>query len=356
MCKKTLILFSSGDVGGAEKSLSRLANVGEKKEYFLGSLSGGGDLFTIHKKKLKKFGYQRNSLLSIIIGCYKAIRFSNQNKINNIYVCGFKACSIIRIFSFFIKTPKIIHAIRWNPISQNITDKFFRIFERFFISRTCRWICNSKSAKKTLSTFCGIPEDRIIVIYNGLEVKKPFIKNTSKEKIVLTLSNFAPRKGIVEYLNVIERVINVDGSIKFIIAGRDDMRGKVQKEIKRKKLESFINTPGFVNNTSGLLESSKLLVLPSLLPEGCPTSILEGMAFGKPAIGYNIEGLNELIINNRTGFLIKKYNQENMAESILGLINNVSLIEKFGHNAYQEVKNNFSLKKMLRKHREVFYS
>ena len=79
-----------------------------------------------------------------------------------------------------------------------------------------------------------------------------------KEKIVLTLSNFAPRKGIIEYLNVIEKVINVDSSIKFIIAGRDDMRGKVQKEIKRKKLESFVNTPGFVNNTSCLLKSSKL--------------------------------------------------------------------------------------------------
>ena len=37
------------------------------------------------------------------------------------------------------------------------------------------------------------------------------------------------------------------------------------------------------------------MVMPSLLPEGCPTSILEGMSFGKPAIGYNIEGLRELI-------------------------------------------------------------
>ena len=31
------------------------------------------------------------------------------------------------------------------------------------------------------------------------------------------------------------------------------------------------------------------------------------MAFGKPAIGYNIEGLKELIKNNKTGYIIKKY-------------------------------------------------
>ena len=168
------------------------------------------------------------------------------------------------------------------------------------------------------------------------------------------MANFAPRKGIIEYLDVIERVIKKNKNVKFIIAGRDDMNGLVQKEIKKKELEKYVETPGFVKTTSDLIKISKFMVMPSILPEGCPTSIIEGMAFGKPAIGYNIEGLKELIKNNKTGYIIKKYDKNNMADCILKLLNDNKLIEKLGYNAYNEIRKNFSLSKMLKKHREVF--
>ena len=91
------------------------------------------------------------------------------------------------------------------------------------------------------------------------------------------------------------------------------------------------------------------MVMPSILPEGCPTSIIEGMAFGKPAIGYNIEGLKELIKNNKTGYIIKKYDKNNMADCILKLLNDNELIEKFGYNAYNEdQEKNFPLVKCLK--------
>ena len=48
--KRTLILFSSSEIGGAEKTLSRLANHGEKHEFYLGSLKGKGELLKQNKK------------------------------------------------------------------------------------------------------------------------------------------------------------------------------------------------------------------------------------------------------------------------------------------------------------------
>ena len=75
------------------------------------------------------------------------------------------------------------------------------------------------------------------------------------------------------------------------------------------------------------------------------------MSFGKPVIGYDINGLNELIINNKTGFLIPLNDQASMTSCIIELLSSSELIEKFGINGYNTVKNNFSLNKMLRKHR-----
>ena len=63
--------------------------------------------------------------------------------------------------------------------------------------------------------------------------------------------------------------------------------------------EILIFAPGFILNTETLFQNSKIMVLPSLLPEGCPTSILEGMSWGLSIVCYNIKGLNELVLNNK---------------------------------------------------------
>lgn len=352
---KTLILFSSSEIGGAEKSLSRLAQKGKVDEFILGSLIGDGMLLKSkinNELKVNKFGFKKSSSISLIFSCVKAVIFSKKHNIDFIYICGFKACTIIRIFSIFIKIPKIIHAIRWNPKSNNNDDKIFRKLEKFFIFKTSGWICNSKSAKDTLVNSCNIPEEKIISIYNGIDINEKITNDTDNtKKVILTLSNFAPRKGIIEYLNIIEKVIKINQKVTFILAGRDDMNGMIQKRVKEKKLEKFIQIPGFIYNTNEILTKADVVVLPSLLPEGCPTSILEAMSFGKPVIGYNINGLNELVINNETGFLVPLNDQETMASRILELLGRSELIEKFGKNSYNRVIKKFTLNKMLNEHR-----
>ncbi len=352
---KTLILFSSSEIGGAEKSLSRLALKGEHNEFILGSLSGDGVLLQSKiniKSKVYKFGFKKPSFIKLILSSIRALIFSKKHSVDFIYICGFKACTIIRIISILINTPKIIHAIRWNPKSNNKDDRIFRKLEKFLIFKTYGWICNSNSAKDTLVISCKIPKERIISIYNGIDIKDKIINdNSNNTKVILTLSNFAPRKGIIEYLNIIEKVVKINKKVIFILAGRDDMNGMVQETIKEKKLENFVQTPGFVHNSDAILKKADLVVLPSLLPEGCPTSILEAMSFGKPVVGYNINGLNELVINNETGLLVPLNDQETMASSILELLSSSELIEKFGKNSYNRVIKKFTLNEMLNKHR-----
>ena len=185
-----------------------MANSGLDNEYYLGSLNGKGELLKQnYKVRILSFGYNKVNKLNFIRSCFNSIKFSREIKADYIYICGFKACTIIRIFSIFFTTPKIIHAIRWNPISNNKDDRIFRVLERFFTYQTYGWICNSRSAKNTLISYCGVPKNRTFCIYNGIEVSKYKKYQAQKKNIVLTLSNFALRKGIVEYLNVIEIVI-----------------------------------------------------------------------------------------------------------------------------------------------------
>ncbi len=358
--KKILILFSSGDIGGAERSLTRMSSKGEVNEFLLGSLVGDGSVLQSKinsNSYINKFGFKKASIIYLILSCIKAIIFSKKENVDILYICGFKACAIIRLFSIFTKTPKIIHAIRWNPISNNLDDKIFRIFEKFFVFKTHGWVCNSKSAVNTLILNCKLPKEKIIFIYNGIEInKKQSSKKCLEQNFILTLSNFAKRKGILEYLSVIQRVLSKNNKIKFILAGRDDMNGLIQEEIIRRNLSKNILIPGFVNDISKLLDISKIVVMPSILPEGHPTSILESMSYKKPVIGYDIEGVNELVIHNHTGLIVPLLNEKLMAESIIKLIEKPYLIEKYGNNGYTTIIKNFSLNKMIKHHRNYFNS
>ena len=83
--------------------------------------------------------------------------------------------------------------------------KFLEYLRNFFIFKTHGWVCNSKSAVNTLILNCKLPKEKIIFIYNGIEInKKQSSKKFLEQNFILTLSNFAKRKGILEYLNVIQ--------------------------------------------------------------------------------------------------------------------------------------------------------
>ena len=71
-----------------------------------------------------------------------------------------------------------------------------------------------------------------------------------------------------------------------------------------------------------------VVLMPSILPEGCPTSILEAMSYGKPIIGYNIYGINELVIDDINGFLISINDKNAMAARILKLIDSPGFSRK----------------------------
>ena len=96
------------------------------------------------------------------------------------------------------------------------------------------------------------------------------------------------------------------------------------------------------------------MVIPSIRPEGCPTSILESMSYKIPVIGYDVEGVNELIINDFTGFIIPLLNEKIMAEKIIKLLENPYLMEKYGNNGYNVVKEKFSLNKNVTKAQSLF--
>ena len=206
----------------------------------------------------------------------------------------------MRFFCKIFNTSLLVQGVRWNPSSQSILDKSFRFIERFFSFLIDGYIVNSNSARELLKS---ISINKVELIYNGISNFQNKNQAVSTKKYVITLANLSRRKGYIEYLEVINNVVEEIPNAHFLFLGHDNLNGKVQQIIKDHSLSSNVKYIGFQSNVSNYLSESCIFVLPSLYGEGCPTSILEAFSHKLPVIAYHIDGIPELVSHNYDGVL-----------------------------------------------------
>ncbi len=85
------------------------------------------------------------------------------------------------------------------------------------------------------------------------------------------------------------------------------------------------------------LKQSHAIVVTSAR-EGWGIVVTEANALYTPAIGYNIAGIRDSIINGQTGLLTKKNNPQLLSEAIVTLLSDKTLYFKMRQNALNKAK------------------
>jgi len=120
------------------------------------------------------------------------------------------------------------------------------------------------------------------------------------------------------------------------------------------KIEEFVDFKGRItpNEHRSLLGESYMFVQHSKTAtsgdsEGTPVAILEASAAGLPIVSTIHAGIPDVVINDKTGFLVQENDIDQMAEKILYLLRNKEIAIKFGKKGKDFVFNNFSLDKHI---------
>ncbi len=90
-----------------------------------------------------------------------------------------------------------------------------------------------------------------------------------------------------------------------------------------------------------LLKDMQIFILPSIA-EGMPVAVIEAMKAGVVPVVNNINGgIQELVINNETGYKIDRNDPEDYTEKIIELFNNRSLSETIKRNCIEKANSLF---------------
>lgn len=140
-------------------------------------------------------------------------------------------------------------------------------------------------------------------------------------------------KGVTTFLEAAERT-----RIRVVVAGE----GPLEAELRRR-----FDSAEFLGRVDGatvqrLIEESLACVVPSILYENAPMSVLEPMAAGAPVVASAIGGIPELINDGVSGLLVHPGDSADLARALSRLRDDRECAERLGGAARERVRNRFS--------------
>lgn len=177
------------------------------------------------------------------------------------------------------------------------------------------------------------PNDKIDVIYNGVNAKKFEFDWTEKEraawrkqialpeeKIVMYVGRFVREKGIHVLLNAASAVLAREPRTKFVIVGGGH-REHFERFVRWYGLQEKVLFTGFMANRSlhQMYRCADVAVFPSLY-EPFGIVALEGMAAGAAVVASDAGGLKEVVQHDQTGTLHYAGSSESLAWAILRVL------------------------------------
>jgi glycosyltransferase involved in cell wall biosynthesis len=181
----------------------------------------------------------------------------------------------------------------------------------------------------------------VFVINNIVEPAQLFDENLkpTKELKLLFLGAICDNKGIFDLLDVIAtNKAEFIGRIKLYIGGNGEVE-RLQSVILQKQLAEIVEYVGWVTgeDKNRLLKDCNIVMLPSYI-EGLPITLLEAMAYAKPAITTNVGGIPEVIESSKNGVIITPGDKKALYEAIRLFMDNPQLIAEYGNDGLNRVK------------------
>lgn len=206
----------------------------------------------------------------------------------------------------------------------------------------------------------NIKTDRINVIHRGINIKdlSLVIENIHKKSNqIICAGRFLPDKGFDKVIDIFSKLYKNINNSNLVLVGYGSAQSDLEKQTIDLKIESNVTFTGYLSQNDVLkfmAESDIFLFLSSKAGERLPNVVKEAMLAGCICIVSNTPGIDELIEDGKTGFII----EENNYDLIPNLISSLNEIKKeeIRANAKEFILKNFDVELSMKKYINIWES
>jgi UDP-glucose:(heptosyl)LPS alpha-1,3-glucosyltransferase len=180
----------------------------------------------------------------------------------------------------------------------------------------CRIVAISDMVKQDVMHWYGIPEDRIAVVYNGVDTERFHPRNRQHreeirrrhgigdEFVILFVSNNFRMKGLGYLLKAIAEIKKEHHPpLKLLVLGRD-RQAPYLRLAKKMGISEEVVFGGSTGEPEKYYGAADLLVHPTFY-DACSLTVLEAQASGLPVITTVLNGVAGTITDGQDGFVIQ---------------------------------------------------
>jgi len=222
-------------------------------------------------------------------------------------------------------------------------------------------ICHTVSNGIDVGKFdpAAIDQKKLAVLRDRYKIK-------DKDIVVLYVGRLTEDKGAGELLDSVKELITNLGmkEVKLLIVGSSFFGGSTRvtgfmKRLHRsaEEIKDNIIFTGFINRPEmpAIFALSSLVAVPSIVQDASPTVIYEASAMKKPVIGSLRGGIPEIVLEGKTGLLVKDPKDiDELTEKMLYLIKNPQVGAEMGKAGREFMKKNFTWQTVANRLEQVY--
>ena len=221
-------------------------------------------------------------------------------------------------------------------------------------------IANCEAVRRELITE-GVPENKVVTSYNGLELTKFTPRQESQReellasfglsavgnrRLVTMVANLRPVKDQATFLRAARQVRDAVSDAAFCLAGEGELLESLSQQAEQLGLGGDVFFTGRCERVADLLAVSDVGVLSSA-SEGFSNAIIEYMAAGLPVVATDVGGAREAVVEAETGFLVQPGDADLLAVRVKELLTNPARMRSMGAHARRTVEEKFSSAALL---------
>ena len=236
--------------------------------------------------------------------------------------------------------------------------KIGRMVEKITYRYADKIIVISEDFKKNIMAK-GVPEDKIVVIYNWVDQNKVVdvpreenklfeIYGLDRGKFYITYNgNIGLTQNMDMLLDVAKELQEEYEDIHFVLVGNVAYLDEVKRKVADQQLENVHLLPfqpyEDISHVFSLGDASLVISKPGVGANSVPSKTWSIMSASRPVLAnFDENELKTIIENNHCGIFTKAGDKDAFKESILTLYNHRELCKEYGHNGRKFVLDNLT--------------
>ena len=349
---RVLHVIGSANRGGGETILCRLLeNMDKEKFEFFIACPPKGNMIKAYENCAQEVKTISVDRLWHLWAPFQLFSYIKEKEISIVHTHLYPSDTFGVIAAKISRVPVVIATIHgrnfgyFGQISlRNIKNFIFSLFYRIIYRFDDAVIAVCYAIKNDLVTRRGIKvrQEKIKVIYNGIDLNaaKDEVRGTGGEPfagldgrtLVGMIANFDLSKGHRILIKALPKVVREFPQIKVLLVGDGEERKFIEQAATDLGLSDYLIFTGTRDDTAKIISLCKFIILPTLV-EGFSLVVMEAMASGKPVIATAVDGIPEIIKDNRSGILIRPNSPEDLSDAMVKFLRNETHAGEIGATA-----------------------